>query len=307
MPEPIRVAVIGVGHLGSKHAKTYYRMKKARLAGVCDKKADKAAAAAKKYKCPYFTDYRELFDKVDAVSISVPTDMHCEIGKAFLSRGIHALIEKPICKTVPEADELIGLAKEKNLVLQIGHIERFNSAVLALEKVLNKPKFIECHRLGPFTERGTDVGVVLDLMIHDIDIVLSLINSEVKDIQAVGIKVLTKHEDIANVRLVFGNDAICNLTVSRIANKRMRKIRIFQEDAYLSLDYVHQKVLLYRKKNNKITHKSLKVKKEQSLTKELESFVDCIINGKRPIISGLEGKRALQVALNIQNSINANA
>jgi len=307
MTNKLKVAVIGAGHLGSRHAKDYRRLNNVELVGLCDTEKEKAVSVARMYNTAAYTDYHDLLDKVSAVSIAVPTSLHHKISKTFLEGGVHVLVEKPITKTLQEADELIDIAKHKNLVLQVGHIERFNSAILALENVLSEPRFIEGHRLGPFTKRGTDVGVVLDLMIHDIDIILSLINSKVKEIQAVGINVLTNHEDIANVRLTFQSGAICNLTASRVTNKQTRKIRIFQENSYISLDYIKQKVLIYKKEHDKIIYKTLKVKKGEPLKKELESFVDCVINKKAPLISGVEGREALKVALQINERMNKNA
>jgi len=301
----IRVGVIGVGHLGSIHSKVYSRLDNVKFVGICDCNIQKALEIGEKYGVPSYSDYEELFDKVDAVSIAVPTSLHYNIAKEFLSHNIHTLIEKPITKTLTEADELIDIAKEKKLILQVGHIERFNSAVLAIEPYLQKPKFIECQRLGPFHKRVKDVGVVLDLMIHDIDIVLGLLKKEVVNIEAVGLSTVSDFEDVANVRLTFEDGTVADITASRITKDVVRKIRIFQEESYISLDYQTQEAALFKKTEGKILKEKIKIRKEEPLKKELESFVECVETGKRPIVSGVEGRRALQVALEIVKKINS--
>lgn len=299
----IKVGVIGVGHLGSVHAKVYSKLDNVKLVGVCDCNLERAIEIGKKYHTSSYADYEDLFDKIDAASIVVPTSLHYNIAKDFLNHGIHVLIEKPITKTLSEADELIDIAKEKKLILQVGHIERFNSAVRALEPYLKKPKFIECQRLGPFHKRVTDVGVVLDLMIHDIDIVLGLIEQAVVNIEAVGLSTISDYEDIANVRLTFADGTIADITASRVTKDVVRKIRIFQEESYISLDYLNQEVTIFRKTADKILNEKIKVKKEEALKKELQSFIACVETGKVPIVSGIEGRRALQVALEIIEKI----
>ena len=230
----IKVGIVGVGHLGSIHAKVYSKMDNVELIGVCDCNLERALEVGKKYKTRSFADYDDLFDKVDAASIVVPTSLHYNVAKEFLNHGIHVLIEKPITKTLSEADELIEIANSKDLIIQVGHVERFNAAVLALEKFLKKPKFVECQRLGPFHKRVDDVGVVLDLMIHDIDIVLGLIKQEVAKIEAVGLSTMSDFEDVANVRLTFEDGTIADITASRVTKDVVRKIRIFQEESYIS-------------------------------------------------------------------------
>lgn len=301
--ETIRVGVVGVGHLGSIHAKMYSNLDSVKLVGVCDCNIERALEVGKRFKVASFSDYEELFDKVDAASIAVPTSLHYNVAKDFLQHGIHVLIEKPITKTLSEADELIEIAGEKKLILQVGHIERFNSAVLALEPYINKPKFIECQRLGPFHSRVKDVGVVLDLMIHDIDIVLGLIQQDVVNIEAVGLSTISNYEDVANVRLTFQDGTIADITASRVTKDVVRKMRIFQEESYLSLDYVTQDVMLFEKTGEKIVQKKIKIKKKNPLKKELKSFIDRVHTGKRPIVSGVEGRRALAVALEIIKKI----
>lgn len=296
----VRIAVVGLGRLGSLHAQIYSRLKDTELVSLCDSDKNRARLIGNTLKKPWCTDYTQLLKKdIDAVSIVTPTSLHYKIAKAFLKNGIHTLIEKPITKTLKEAQELITLSKKKHLIVQVGHVERFNSAIQAIEKLSKKPKFIEVHRLGPFTPRVKDVGVVLDLMIHDIDIVLGLIKSKIKDIQAIGMKILTKNEDIANARIRFKNGTVCDLTASRITNDSLRKIRIFQEDCYISLDYVAQEATISKKIKNKIVSKKIDIKKEGPLEKELSSFVDCVLNKKRPIVSGVEAYNALSVAHDI--------
>ena len=301
--DKIRMAVIGVGHLGSFHTKVYSRLDNVKLVGVCDCNLERAIEIGKRYKTASYSDYEDLFDKVDAASIAVPTSLHYNIAKDFLNHNIHVLIEKPITKTLSEADELIEIAKERKLILQVGHIERFNSAVLAIEPYLKKPKFVECQRLGPFHKRVKDVGVVLDLMIHDIDIVLGLIKQDVVNIEAVGLSTISDFEDVANVRLTFEDGTIADITASRVTKDVVRKMRIFQEDSYLSLDYVTQDTAIFRNTEGKISKERIKIKKKEPLKKELKSFVECVRGGKRPLVSGVEGRRALQVALAIIEKI----
>lgn len=302
--QKIDVAVIGVGHLGSKHAKIYSELAdKVNLAGVCDINPGKAQAIGQQYQRPFFTDYAQLFGKITAASICVPTVLHYAIAKEFLQRGIHLLVEKPITKNLKEADALIKLAAKKKLTLQVGHVERFNSAFQAIKTLAKNPSFVECHRLNLFPNRSLDIGVVLDLMIHDIDIVLGLEDSAIKDIQAVGVKVLTNHEDIANARITFKSGCVCNLTASRVSDEVMRKIRIFMADTYISLDYCKQEAFIYKKHQGIISKHALPIEKEEPLRKELESFVDCVSLRQKPLVSGNEGRAALNLALKIQEKI----
>ncbi|MCM8760856.1 MAG: Gfo/Idh/MocA family oxidoreductase [Candidatus Omnitrophica bacterium] len=301
--EKIKVGVVGVGHLGSIHAKVYSRLDNVKLVGVCDCNIERALDIGKRFRVASYSDYEDLFDKIDAASIVVPTSLHYNIAKDFLKHDIHVLIEKPITKTLSEADELIEIAKERKLILQVGHIERFNSAVLAIEPYITAPKFIECQRLGPFHKRVQDVGVVFDLMIHDIDIVLGLMKQDVVNIEAVGLSSISNYEDVANVRLTFANGTIADITASRVTKDVVRKMRIFQEDSYLSLDYVSQDVSIFNKIDDKIIQKKIRIKKQKPLKKELKSFIECVKSGKRPLVSGIEGRRALQVALEIVKKI----
>lgn len=301
--EKLKVAVVGTGRLGTFHSKVYSRLKNVKLVGVCDCNLERAIEIGKKYHTASFSDYEDLFDKVEAVSIAVPTSLHYNIAKDFLKHGIHVLIEKPITKTLSEADELIDIAKANNLIIQVGHIERFNSAVLAIEPYLQKPKFIECQRLGPFHKRVDDVGVVLDLMIHDIDIVLGLMKQDVVNIEAVGLSTISDYEDVANVRLTFEDGTIADITASRVTKDVVRKMRIFQEDSYVSLDYLNQDTAIFKKTDDKIIKEKIKIKKKDPLKKELKSFIECVRASRRPIVSGVEGRRALQVALEIVEKI----
>ena len=303
----VNVGVVGTGYLGSLHARVYHQLKSANLICVCDIDKKRAKKVARKHRAWHFPNYSTLFDKVEAVSIAVPTNLHFKIAKDFLQNGIHVLIEKPITNTVEEAQELIDIAKEKGLIIQVGHVERFNPAIRAVEPLLKDPKFIECHRAGPYNKkkRVKDVGVVLDLMIHDIDIILSLVNSEVKKIEAVGISTISSHEDTANVRLTFKNGAIADIIASRVTEEEVRKITITQKDSQITLNYLHMDAYEIKKTGTKILKKRIRIKKKEPLKQELKSFISCIQNNSRPIVSGEEGKLALTVALNIIKKINS--
>lgn len=300
----INVGIIGIGHLGARHLKIYHQLKeKVNLVGVSDIKVERTKKLAAHYQVPFFKDYRDLLEGVEAVNICVPTTLHFSIAQDFLKRGIHTLIEKPMAATVAEAQRLIGLAQKNKVKLQVGHVERFNSAFMAIQRLARNPLFVECHRLNYFPNRSLDIGVVMDLMIHDIDIILGLIDSQIKDIQAVGVNVLTPLEDIANCRLTFNNGCVCNLTASRVSDEVMRKIRIFLKNTYISLDYVQQEAFVYKKHGNLISKHALPIQKEEPLKEEIESFIDCVRDDKRPVVSGHEGKAALQVALQISKKI----
>ncbi|OIO37927.1 MAG: hypothetical protein AUJ75_03475 [Candidatus Omnitrophica bacterium CG1_02_49_10] len=299
----IKVAVIGSGYLGSFHAEKYRDMEGVELVGICDIDSAQSARVSKACRSKPFADYRDLLGKVDAVSIALPTHLHYEAAERFLEGGTDVLIEKPITKRTEEAEKLVKLAASKNLIIQVGHVERFNSAIRAIEGYLKEPRFIECHRLSRQKKRGLEVGVTLDLMIHDIDIVLGLVKSEVENIEAVGINVLSESEDIANARIRFENGTICNLNASRVAHRNMRKIRIFQKDTYISLDYLTQTARIYTKSGKKISSSRIKAKKGDPLGAQLASFIDCVRNRTKPIVSGDEGLKALKVALDIQSKI----
>ncbi|MDD5617534.1 MAG: Gfo/Idh/MocA family oxidoreductase [Candidatus Omnitrophica bacterium] len=299
----LRVGVVGLGRLGSIHARVYQELDSVELVGICDTSSEKLNSPASQYKVAKFTDHRQLLDKVDAVSIAVPTNKHHQVAKDFINKGIHTLIEKPITNNLVQAKELVKIARKNKVIMQVGHVERFNSAFTAIEPIVDNPRFIECHRLSPFPHRSLDIGVVLDVMIHDIDIILGLVKSGVKRVDAVGVPVLTFYEDIANVRLAFKNGCVCNLTASRISEESMRKIRIFLSDAYISLDYVNQEASLYKKENGQIIKDTLPIEKEEPLKKEIESFIDCVLNHKKPLVSGIEAYQALQIADQILRKI----
>jgi len=301
----LKVAIVGVGHLGSRHLKVYSELAdQVEIVGICDLSSEKGKGLAEQYRVPFLPDYRSL-PALDAVNICVPTVGHYEVAKYFLERGVHTFIEKPMTFTVAQADELISIADAKKLKLQIGHVERFNSAFLAIKHFTKNPLFIECHRLNKFPNRSLDIGVVMDLMIHDIDIVLGLNNGPVTSFHAVGVNVLTDREDIASVRIVFDNGCVANLTASRVSDEVMRKIRIFLNDTYISLDYVKQEAFIYHKHDGMISKHALPIEKEEPLKKEIESFLTCIREDTTPVVSGRDGREALRLALEICASINA--
>ena len=303
MQKPLRVAVIGAGKLGARHAEVYSKLPGVDLVGVCDIIEHRAKESAHHSKTKAYKDHHELLGIVDAASIVVPSHAHHKISKDFLNHNVHLLIEKPITTILEEADDLLSVAREKDLTIQVGHIERFNSAIRAIKNVIKIPRFIECHRLGPYDTRTIDVGVTLDLMIHDIDIVLDLVKSPIKHVDSVGAFILSKTEDIANARIRFENNSVCDLTASRVTKDVMRKIRIFQDDAYISIDYVKQEAAIFSKENGNIHHKLIDIKKSDSLKEELSDFVDCVRHKKQPLVSGLEGRSALALALQIQHQI----
>jgi len=300
--DKIRVGVVGIGYLGSRHARIFAKLEGVSLVGLCDTDPAKKETA-RKFRAPFYEDYRSLFGQVDAASIVVPTQDHHRVAKEFLEQGIPLLIEKPMTKSVEEADGLLRIAREKKCLIQVGHVERFNSAFQAALPFVKNPMFIECHRLGPFKKRSLDVGVVLDLMIHDIDLTLALIQSPVERVDGIGINVLTDAEDIANARLTFQNGAVANLTASRLTQKSMRKIRIFAEETYLSLDTVGQKVARYWKEKGVIHGKRIHFKRKEPLKEELAAFVEAVRTQQRPIVSGEDAREALRVALDIQEKI----
>ncbi len=292
-----------MGHLGVIHARIYQQLPEAELTAISDIKPHRLKEISSQLGVAGYIDYKELFSRVEAVSIVVPTCLHYQVGQDCLNQGISVLIEKPFTENLFQANKLIKLADKKRLLLQVGHIERFNPAFIATKQLIKNPRFIECHRLSPFPKRSLDVGVVLDLMIHDIDIVLGLVKSKIKRISAVGVNVLTSFEDIANARLEFDNGCICNLTSSRISEEPMRKIRIFFRDTYISLDYKHEHAFIFRKKKQGIFKKPLPIEREPSMVKELLSFLECAGGRKKPTVSGDIARDALAVALKIKNKI----
>jgi predicted dehydrogenase len=301
--KPIKTAVIGVGHLGKYHARICKEADNIELVAVVDANEETAREVGEMYQVPSYTDFNGIIDDFDAVHVVVPTDMHCDVTRRLLKAGKHVLLEKPMTTTVEEADELMSLAREYDRVLQVGHVERFNPAVIGIQKVLTQPIFIEVHRLSPFNPRGTDVSVVLDLMIHDLDIILHLVKSTVTSVQAVGVPVLTDTADIANARITFENGCVANVTASRVSAERMRKIRFFQSDAYISLDYVAQNAKIYRREGWQIIDEEINFAGEQPLQTEIQSFVECVYNGTRPQVSGEEGRNALDIATRVNTAV----
>jgi predicted dehydrogenase len=310
MSEILKVAVVGVGHLGKWHAEKYAACADCELVAVVDSDAGLAGEIASKHGAEACRDYREILSAVDAISLVVPTSLHYKIGREFLEAGIHCLIEKPLTETVAEADILVDIARENKLVLQVGHIERFNSVMFGISERLLEPQFIESTRLAPFTLRATDVSVILDLMIHDIDLILDLVDSPIERISASGISVLSDTIDIANARLEFANRCVANVTASRISRKRERKLRIFHKDAYLSADLQNKLLAVNRKGETDntegyrdITHEEIKFDDKDALNLEVLDFVNAIRTGKRPLVNGEDGRRALQTAIAITTQI----
>lgn len=305
----LRVAVIGVGYLGRFHALIYSRMPDVALVGVADPDADRARAVAAEAGCPAFTNADGLLDQVDAVSIVAPTRVHLEAAAPFLRRGVHAMLEKPIAATREEGEEIVRLADQSGAILQIGHLERFNAGVMALAHRITKPRYIETQRMGEFTTRSMDVDVVSDLMIHDIDIILSLTGAPIRKIAAVGTRLLTEHIDIANARLEFADGAVANVVASRVSDKKERRIRVFQPGGYLSLDFVAQTIdLAYPKETPgaerpEIVREHLRVEPVKPLDRELAAFVECVRTSSPPLVDGRVGLEALKVALEVQSEI----
>ena len=314
MPAPLNLGVIGMGHLGSRHADIYASMPGVRLAAVCDIDPAKASAGAKRLRCRAVTDFHDLLEEVDAVSLAVPTSLHARIGLALLRSGIHTLIEKPLATTLPQADALIRAARVRRCILQVGHVERFNAAIHAAMRHLTHPRFIEVHRLSPYPFRGTDVSVVLDVMIHDLDLILLLVRSAARPghrarragvarIDAVGLRVLSRSEDIANARVRFAGGCVANLTASRISEEPIRRIRVFQEDSYLSIDYKAQTVELATKRGKTIRRVRLPVNRRPPLQDELAAFIQAVRTRRRPPVTGEDGRAALAFALRIEHSM----
>ena len=302
--------MVGVGYLGQFHAEKYAKMKGVELVGVVDVIPSRSKEIAKRAHTQPFFHHSELFKRAQAVSIAVPTASHHVIAKDFFLHGIDVLLEKPISRTLEEADELISLAESKGLILQVGHLERFNGALRALERHVRNPLFIDSHRLGPFTGRGADVNVVLDLMIHDIDIILNLVHSRPKALQAVGIPVITPHIDIANARIEFDNGCIANLTASRVSKEKTRRTQVFQPDRVLSIDYISQRVSLSKRAERqgkkaipRISTRGILTKKTDLLEAEIDSFLQSVKGRGNVRVSGWDGKRALEVALQIIQKI----
>jgi predicted dehydrogenase len=312
--QKIRAAVVGVGYLGRFHAQKYAQAEGCELVAVVDARQEAREQVARELNTQALADARDLLGRVDVVSVVTPTPAHFPIARSFLDAGVHVLVEKPITETPAEARELIELARARKRVLQVGHLERFNSTILAAEPHITRPRFIECHRLAPYKERGTDVNVVLDLMIHDIDIVQTIVGAPIKSIDAIGTKVFSDEIDIANARIHFENGCVANATASRVSFKSERKMRIFVDDAYLSLD-LHQKILtLIRKRATPPEAGQLPATLEErsldqgdALKAEIEAFLDCVRTGRAPVVGGEDGLRALETAMRITEQVNAGA
>ncbi|HZF37655.1 MAG TPA: Gfo/Idh/MocA family oxidoreductase, partial [Blastocatellia bacterium] len=314
MVDKIKTAVIGVGHLGQAHARVHASLEQVELVAVCDVNETRGREIAERHATRFISDYRELLDKVEAVSVATPTVNHCEISLAFLEAGVHVLVEKPIARSLDEADEMIRAAESKNLVLQTGHIERFNPAFAALRRRIERPRFFEAHRMGVFTPRSLDIDVVMDLMVHELDIIASLVESEVVKIEAVGIPILTSKIDLANARLEFAGGCVANITASRVAGEQLRKLRVFQPNEYYSLDYAEQQVAALKLIPPKaagalpvITAESLQIEKREPLLAEIESFITAVQSRTAPEVGGADGRRALALAIEVLDKIKAHS
>lgn len=323
----LRVAVVGVGHLGQHHARVLSELPEAELVAVCDVSLERAQEVAERFGVEHTADVEALFGRVDAVCVATPTDSHLNVAKRFLDQGIHCLVEKPLADSVASARELVQAAEAGGALLQVGHIERFNPALVAGRKYLTRPRFISCERVSPFSFRSADIGVVMDLMIHDLDVVLHLMQEPVVDVDALGVPVLAGHEDIAHARLRFADGSVAVLNASRVSVKKVRKIRIFQPDCYMSLDYAERRGVVFRKRpgfelgkaafddvdptmapemlqavvfSRFLEIEQLSMEEAEPLKLELESFVQSVRTGAKPVVSGYDGLRAIEIAERIQ-------
>ena len=299
----LKCGVIGVGYLGQHHARIYSELEGAVLAGVFESDADRAKEISERHQCPMFSTIEELAETCDAISVVVPTDKHHEVAVPLLKAGCHLLIEKPICETVEQATEILAAANGANALVQVGHIEHFNPVMSYLEEVVTNPKYITAERLAPYQPRGTEVGVVLDLMIHDIGVVLQLVGSQPVDVRSVGVSVLSKTEDIANARIEFANGCVANLNVSRVSSKKVREIRVFQSTGYLSLDFMNQAGHHVAVGLEGLSKNEVPIEKGEPLKLELASFVESVKNRKDPKVGGELGKTALDLAIQITSQI----
>ena len=306
----VRTGVVGVGALGQVHARIYSQLESTELVGVYDIDQARAYAIARQYGTRAFASLQELADEAEAASVVVPTDRHTTIASFLLTQGLHLLVEKPLTDNTDDAQRLLRLSEEHDVILQVGHVERFNPAFNYLEQIATTPRFIESHRLAPYPPsrpglppRGTEVSVVLDLMIHDLEIVLHLVRSPVEEIRAVGLAVLSPSEDIASVRLAFANGCVANVTCSRVTPEPMRKIRVFMEDAYVSLDYRNQTGEIYRKSGSQVKKEYVPITKGEPLANELHSFAECVARRKQPVVSGEHAANALKLAVAILGEI----
>ncbi len=306
----LRAAVVGVGYFGSRHVDKWAALEDVELAYVVDSDAELARKVARKAGATPAADPAQIIGAVDVASVAVPTEHHFAVASRLLDAGIHVLVEKPLTRTLEEADRLVALAEARGLELRVGHLERFNPALVAVRERIVRPRFMECHRLAPFKPRSTDVDVVLDLMIHDIDIILSLVDAEVAEVRASGVPVLTGSVDIANARIEFADGCVANVTASRVSVKSMRKLRVFQPDTYVSIDFEARECAVARKLPGetrdgmpKIDHQLRRFAQGDSLEAELRAFVDAVRGRARPGATGREGRRALDLALAVSHRI----
>ena len=303
MNNTIKCGVAGVGYLGKHHARIYKSLEGCDLVGVYEPNDEAAIGICEEYQCLRFDSLTELADACDVISVVCPTDKHAEVALPLMEKGCHLLVEKPLCVSVAEAESLLEQAKKSGTILQVGHIEHYNPVMAFLEEQVDCPKYLTVERLAPFQPRGTEVGVVLDLMIHDIGIVMALIASPIQSVDAIGVRVLSPTEDIANARLVFENGCVANLSASRVSEKKAREIRVFQESGYLSLDFMNQKGHLIRKNKSSLEKSEVPVEKGEPLALELEAFVGCVRESSTPKTDGVFGKSALEVALSVTKQI----
>jgi predicted dehydrogenase len=303
--DKVKVGIIGVGYLGTQHARILSYLEEAELIGVADIDFKKAMVIGNRHGVKYYDNYENMLDEIDAGIVATPTSEHYAISMKLLKKGKSVLVEKPITETVEQAEKLVAAADKNGPILQIGHLERFNPAVEALEDLISEPKFIEVQRLGSFSARSLDIDVVLDLMIHDLDIIMALIKDEVKVIRSSGIHVLSDKIDIANARLEFASGCIATLTASRVHQGKVRKLRIFEPTSYYSIDYIDQEVKVFPLNGRQTDIKTLKIKKEEPLKKELQNFFRCIIDGKKRKVTGEEGLRALKLAYSVLSEAEA--
>jgi predicted dehydrogenase len=301
--DKVRIGIVGVGYLGVQHARISSYLEEAELTAVADIDFKKALEIGNRHGVNYYQNYEEMLDGIDAGIVSTPTSEHYQISMNLLKKGKHVLVEKPITETIEQAEELVDTARRNGLILQVGHLERFNPAVEAVESMISEPKFIEVQRLGSFSARSLDVDVVLDLMIHDLDIILALIKEDVSVIRSSGIHVLSEKIDIANARLEFKSGCVATLTASRVHQGKVRKLRIFEPTSYYSIDYIDQEVKIFPLSGRQTDIKTVKIKKEEPLKKELENFLRCQVSGQPGKVSGEEGLRALRLAYDVLKSI----
>ena len=307
--ERVKVAVIGTGNMGQHHARIYSEMPGVELVGVVETNELRGRQVAAKFRTQYFSDYRDLFSRVHAVNIVVPTSLHYDLAREFLENDVHVLVEKPITVDILQAKHLVSLAKRRNLVLQVGHLERFNPAVSLLKDLVKAPMYVEAHRLSNPSRRNNDVGVIWDLMIHDLDILLSLVDSPVEEVTALGRSLYSAHEDLASVLVRFSNGCVANLVASRISGERLRQLQVIEEVGdtvrTLSLDFINQTLAILTPDNEKQTNPPayIPIKKEEPLLLELEHFTECVVTNRTPLVTGEDGKRALELAISAVNNM----